>query len=130
MKVFCSTQCAAELASYRKLGAKTELGLREAFRRLALEIDEFEGSEGWSIRAVQHLKRLKIPVFRAKSEAIIPGLRILFFPLPGENAIFITGIHARTELGAYDATRPAIVRAWNLWMTRGTNARDIPNLES
>jgi hypothetical protein len=58
-----------------------------------------------------------------KYEKYIPGLRILFFSVPGKNCVFVTGIHARPDLGIgndYNFSREPFARAQRYWGVRNT----------
>jgi hypothetical protein len=80
----------------------------------AANANELEGADGFSIRRV-------ICISRVKYEKYIPGLRILFFSIPLKACVYVTGVHARADLGVgreYDFSRAAFARAQRYWGIR------------
>ena len=88
---------------------------------LRREANELEGVDGFSIRRVIGLSQRGIRISRVKYERYIPGLRILFFSIPLKACIYVTGVHARGDLGVgreYDFSRAAFARAQRYWGMR------------
>lgn len=121
MQVKLSGEATVELTHLRGLDRDIGESLQACIEMLALEVNEFEGHEGFSIKRVIGLYRKGIRISRVKYEKYIRGLRILFFVVPGKQCVFVSGIHARGDLGEgnnYDFLREPFVRAQRYWGMR------------
>jgi hypothetical protein len=119
MQVRKSTEAKRELREFSLLDEGIGEGIRECLDRIELDVLEDLGRFGsYSVEPIQVLKARRVHVFRVKDESIIPGLRILFFRLPGKRGYYVTGIHRRDEL--YDPLREPLTRAQRYYGMRGT----------
>ncbi|SRR6266567_3616638 len=118
MRVCISKEAEQELRSFRQLDRETGIALDACIEMLALDANEFEGYEGFSIKRIGGLFRRGIRVYRVKYEKYIFGLRIFFFSVAGKDCIFVTGVHQRGNLGVgmdYDFSKEPFVRAQRYW---------------
>lgn len=121
MQICLSPESQVELQHITEGNSNVGQAMRACIDMLQREANEFEGSDGFSVKRIAGLFRRGIRVYRVKYEKYIPGLRILFFSIPSKNCVFITGIHQRGTLGVgmeYDFSRDAFVRAQRYWALR------------
>lgn len=122
MRICLSAEAESELRSLKGLDRDVGIALEACIEMLALDANEFEGREGFSIKRVGGLFRRGIRIYRVKYEKYIPGVRILFFSVPPKNCVFVSGIHPRGALGKgndYDFAREPFTRAQRYWSLRG-----------
>lgn len=121
MRVCLSREAEDEIRRCWLVDANVGESLEACIGMLRRDANELEGADGFSIRRVIGLFRRGIRIFRVKYEKYIPGLRILFFSVPPRDCVFVTGVHARADLGVgrdYDFSRAAFARAQRYWGMR------------
>ncbi|MDQ5858130.1 MAG: helix-turn-helix domain-containing protein [Acidobacteriota bacterium] len=100
-----SEEAEEEIGRFWRLDANVGEALEACIRMLRRDANELEGVDGFSIRRVIGLYRRGIRISRVKYERYIPGLRILFFSIPLKACIYVTGVHARADLGVWTRVR-------------------------
>jgi hypothetical protein len=118
MQICKSNEAESEIQSLSHLDRELSVALEACIGMLAMDPNEFEGQDGFSIKRIGGLFRRGIRLYRVKYEKYISGRRILFFTVPAKNCVFVTGVHARGELGVgmdYDFSREGFVRAIRYW---------------
>ena|ERR1700736_1080614 len=121
MLVQLSAEATQELSRIKSLDRDVGEALQACIEMLAIEVNEFEGQEGFSIQRVVGLHRRGVRVSRLKYEKYIRGLRVLFFVVSGKHCEFVSGIHPREDLGEgnnYDFFRDPFVRVQRYWGMR------------
>jgi len=121
MRVCLSKEAEDEIGRFWLLDANVGEALEACIGMLRRDANELEGADGFSIRRVIGLFRRGIRISRVKYEKYIPGLRILFFSVPLKACVYVTGVHARADLGVgreYDFSRTAFARAQRYWGIR------------
>jgi len=121
MRVCLSPEAKVELGSWKSFDRDTWEALDACIEMLKVDVNEFEGEEGFSIKRIGSLFRRGIRLYRVKYERYTPGLRILFFSIPRKDCVFVTGIHARGDLGHdYDLSKAPFTRARTYWAKKDT----------
>ncbi|MEX0879025.1 MAG: hypothetical protein WEB59_16115 [Thermoanaerobaculia bacterium] len=123
MRTQKSVEAEEELNQLKRLDRETGIALEACSEMLIVDANEFEGHEGFSIKRVGGLFKRGVRVSRVKYEKYIHGRRILFFSIPTRNCVFVTGIHARGDLGVgndYDFAKEPFTRAARYWGMRNT----------
>ncbi|HEY3203349.1 MAG TPA: hypothetical protein VGL03_06775 [Thermoanaerobaculia bacterium] len=112
MRVRLSKEAKQELDSLSALDRNVGIALD------AIDANEFEGQEGFSIKRIGGMFRKGIRLYRMKYEKYFSGIRVLFFSIPRGDCVFVTGIHARSDLGVgrdYNFSREPFARAVRYW---------------
>src|SRR6266498_1018360 len=99
MRVRLSKEAKQELDSLSALDRNVGIALDASIQMLAIDANEFEGQEGFSIKRIGGMFRKGIRLYRMKYEKYFSGIRVLFFSIPRGDCVFVTGIHARSDLG-------------------------------
>ncbi|MDQ5859319.1 MAG: hypothetical protein M3542_13715 [Acidobacteriota bacterium] len=121
MHTCLSPEAKAELRLFKDLDRDVGIALEACIEMLALDPNEVDLLDGFSIKRVVELHRRRIRVSRVKYENHFHGVRILFFPIASKDCVFVTGIHGRGDLGFgnnYDFFREPFVRAQRYWGLR------------
>jgi hypothetical protein len=118
MQLCRSKEAAEEIRSIAALDRDIGTALEACIEMLAIDANEFEGQEGFSVRRIGSAFRRGIRLYRVKYEKYMPSLRILFFSIPAKNCVFITGVHPRADLEDYSLSRSPISRAIRYWGLR------------
>jgi len=113
-----SKEADEEIRKIASLDRDMGIALEACISMLAIDANEFEGQEGFSVRRIGAAFRRGIRLYRVKYERYIPGLRIFFFSIPAEDCVFITGIHPRADLQDYTISRDPLSRAIRYWGMR------------
>src|SRR6266540_5760358 len=112
MRVRLSKEAKQELDSLSALDRNVGIAL------VAIDANEFEGQKGFSIKRIGGMFRKGIRLYRMKYEKYFSGIRVLFFSIPRGDCVFVTGIHARSDLGVgrdYNFSREPFARAVRYW---------------
>lgn len=118
MRICRSKEAEEEIRRITALDRDIGEALNACIGMLAIDANEFEGHEGFSIRRIGGAFRRGIRVYRVKYEKYIAGLRILFFSVPAKDCLFVTGVHSRTDLADYELFREPLSRAMRYWGMR------------
>lgn len=118
MRICFSREATEEMHTLRALDPDLSEAIEACIGMLAIDANEFEGHEGFSIKRVGGLFRRGIRVYRVKYEKYIAGFRILFFSVASKDCVFVSGIHRRGDLGTgndYDFARDPFARVQRYW---------------
>lgn len=118
MRICQSKEAEEEIRRIAALDRDIGVALNACIEMLAIDANEFEGQEGFSIRRIGGAFRRGIRIYRVKYEKYIAGLRVLFFSVPAKNCVFVTGVHSRSDLGDYEFSREPLTRAIRYWGMR------------
>jgi hypothetical protein len=118
MRVCHSKEAEEEIRRLSSLDREIGIALPACIEMLAIDANEFEGHEGFSIRRIGGLFRRGVRLYRVKYEKYIPGVRIIFFSISTSDCVFVTGVHSRNELGDYTLSREPLTRAIRYWGMR------------
>lgn len=118
MRICRSKEAEEEIRRIAALDRDIGVALNACIGMLAIDANEFEGHEGFSVRRVGGAFRRGIRIYRVKYEKYIAGLRILFFSIPSKNCVFVTGVHSRSDLGDYALASEPLMRATRYWAMR------------
>ncbi len=115
MRICQSKEAEEEIERIAVLDRDVGVALNACIEMLAIDANEFEGHEGFSIRRIGGAFRRGIRIYRVKYEKYIFGVRILFFSIPTKDCVFVTGVHSRRDLGDYELSREPLTRALRYW---------------
>jgi hypothetical protein len=108
MRICYSPEANGEIAHLRALDRDVGEALDASIEMLAIDANEFEGVEGYSVQKVQGLFRRGIRVYRLKYPQYLGDLRVLFFSVASKDCVFVTGVHARSDLVSERTTTSAV----------------------